>query len=141
MRIENDLEVRGDPSAVFAYLADIRNEPRWNPWGKQVEMLTPEPIGLGSRFRGTYKRVGVVEQELSTYEPDRRLTYASDTMGGASMSFELAPAGSGTRIHLIAEAHLPSVLRFGEPLMAVMMRRHFQDLVTGLQRELGGSTG
>jgi uncharacterized protein YndB with AHSA1/START domain len=138
MRIENRIEVAANPSRVFAYLADIRNEPRWNSWGKQVEMLTPVPIGQGSRFRGTYKRMGVVEQELATYEPDRRLVYASDAMGGAGMTFELSPAESGTQILLIGEAQLPGVLRVVEPLMAMMMRRHFQDLALGLKRELNG---
>src|SRR5437660_982629 len=99
--------------------------------GKQVEMLTPEPITRGSRFRGTYQRFGTVEQELAAYEPDRYLTYASGAMGSAAMSFELIPTPSGTRVHLVGEAHPPGVMKLIEPVMTLMMRPHFRDMAEG----------
>jgi hypothetical protein len=54
---------------------DIEHEARWNPWAIEVQTVTPGPIGPGSRFRGLYKRFGVVEQELADSQPPNRLTY------------------------------------------------------------------
>lgn len=137
MRVEEEVEVSRSPADVFQYLADIRNEPRWNPWGESVEMLTPEPIQQGSRFRGRYKRFGAVEQELAAYEPDRYLSYASNSVGSAAMKFELSPTPSGTRIHLIGEAHPTGLMTLMAPVMTMMMRRHLRDLADGIRRELG----
>jgi polyketide cyclase/dehydrase/lipid transport protein len=139
MRVEEEIEVSRSPADVFLYLADIRNEPRWNPWGEKVEMLTPEPIQQGSRFRGRYKRFGTVEHKLAAYEPDRYLMYASNSVGSAAMKFEVTPTPSGTRIHLIGEAFPTGIMNLLEPVMTIMMRRHFRDLADGIRRELASS--
>jgi hypothetical protein len=36
---------------IFDTVADSRNEPSFNTAMTEVELLTPEPIGRGSRFR------------------------------------------------------------------------------------------
>jgi len=92
---------RRPPNETFQYLADLEHEGRWNPWAMEVAKVTSGPIGPGSRFRGRYKLFGVVEQELADYQPPHRITYRSNTMGAASMSFALEPHASGTLITLI----------------------------------------
>ena len=42
---------RRPPEAVFDFVADERNEPRFNPQMLRAEQLSPGPIGLGTRFR------------------------------------------------------------------------------------------
>ena len=137
MRVEETFIVTPAPDETFQYLADIEHEPRWNPWAIEVTKITPGPIGPGSRFRGRYKRFGVVEQELVDYEPPRRITYRSNTMGAASMTFELQPHASGTQINLIGRADPPGLMKLIDPVMGLMMRGHFRDLVEGIKREVG----
>ena len=36
---------------MFDFVADERNEPRYNPRIRQAEKLSPGPIGGGTRFR------------------------------------------------------------------------------------------
>jgi hypothetical protein len=36
---------------VFDFVADERNEPRYNPRIRRAEKLSPGPIGGGTRFR------------------------------------------------------------------------------------------
>jgi uncharacterized protein YndB with AHSA1/START domain len=136
VRIEQSFTVTRPPDETFLYLADIENEPRWNPWAIKVTKVTSGPIGPGSRFRGRYKRFGVVEQELADYLPPRRITYRSNTMGAASMTFELQPHTSGTLITLRGEAHPPGLMQLFDPLIGLMMRGHFRDLVEGIKREV-----
>ena len=136
MRIERSFSVSQPPDQTFAYLADVEHEARWNPWAIEVHKVSPGPVGPGSRFRGRYKRFGVVEQELSEYEPPSRVVYQSNTMGSASMTFEFQPDGTGTRVRVIGQANPPGLLKLIDPLMGLMMARHFDDLAAGIAREL-----
>ena len=59
---------------VFDTVADSRNEPSFNPAMTDVELLTPAPIGLGTRFlahMGKAKMEMVVE--LTEFERPHRL--------------------------------------------------------------------
>ncbi|HEY8407571.1 MAG TPA: hypothetical protein VIK66_06310 [Gaiellaceae bacterium] len=42
--------IRRPVEEVFDYVADERNEPNFNARIFRVQLLTPEPIGVGSRF-------------------------------------------------------------------------------------------
>ena len=44
---------------VFDTVADSRNEPSFNTAMTEVELLTPEPIGLGTRFRARMGNAGM----------------------------------------------------------------------------------
>jgi uncharacterized protein YndB with AHSA1/START domain len=136
VRIEESFTVTRPRAETFQYLADIEHEVRWNPWAIEVAKVTSGPIGPGSRFRGRYKRFGVVEQELADYVPPSRITYRSNTMGAASMTFELQPHASGTHITLTGQADPPGLMKLFDPVMGLMMRGHFRDLAEGIKREL-----
>jgi carbon monoxide dehydrogenase subunit G len=136
MRIETEVMVERPQDEVFTYLADVVNEARWNPWAKNVEKLTEGPVGPGSRFRGRYKRMGTVEQELVDYHRPDHVGYLSDTMGGAKMVFELEPSGSGTLVRIAGDMHPTGVMKLAQPLMGAMMRPHLRDLAAGIKREL-----
>ena len=60
-RPEIDLSVTiGAPQArVWAYAADIARQPEWMHEMKHVEMITPPPIGVGSRGRATVRIFGI----------------------------------------------------------------------------------
>ena len=121
------------------YLADARNEVRWNPWAISVEMVTVGPIREGSRFRGRYWRVGKADQWLGEFAPPTRVVYRSDKMDGR-MTFDLERRGEDhTRVQLVAEAHPTGVMALLAPLMRPMMRSHIEDLGKGIERELGSA--
>lgn len=50
MLVEADLSVDCPLEQVFDALADLRNEPAWDPRVTGVELLTGEPVGQDSRF-------------------------------------------------------------------------------------------
>jgi len=45
------VRIKAPRERVFDTVADSRNEPSFNPAITDVELLTPLPIGLGTRFR------------------------------------------------------------------------------------------
>jgi uncharacterized protein YndB with AHSA1/START domain len=70
--------IKRSPEAVFEFVADPRNAPRWAVGIVSVEMLTPEPIGAGSRFQEhgrlpEGRKIEAVE-EIVDYEPSRRMS-------------------------------------------------------------------
>src|SRR5919204_2317477 len=103
VKVEHEFEVARPVSEVFAYLADVTNEARWNPWAKWVRKVSEGPIGAGSVFRGSYQGFGELDQDLADYEPPRRLTYHSVPKGmhDARMTFELESNGDSTRVTVI----------------------------------------
>src|SRR5215204_3777709 len=57
--VENVIEIAAPAEKVFDFVVDVRSEPQWNPQMLHAEMLTPEPIGVGTRFRVRFgRRVG-----------------------------------------------------------------------------------
>jgi uncharacterized membrane protein len=138
MRLEHTFEVARPAAEVFAYLADITNEPKWNPWAKWVRKLSEGPIGLGSVFRGSYQSFGELDQDLTDYEPPRRLTYHSVPKGmqDARMTFELEAAGSSTKVTIIGVAQPAGMMKLVEPIMPFRMRPHLRDIRDGIKREL-----
>ena len=65
---------------VFDFVADERNEPRFNPKMLTVEKVTPGPVGKGTRFRAqvkTRQRTAEMSVEFTAYDRPRRLTSVS----------------------------------------------------------------
>jgi hypothetical protein len=51
MRFANTITIDRPPAAVFAYLADLENLPRWNYAISETRKITAGPVRVGSRYR------------------------------------------------------------------------------------------
>jgi carbon monoxide dehydrogenase subunit G len=138
VRLEHEFEVKRPVHEVFSFLADVSNEAKWNPWARWVRKVTEGPVDAGSVFRGSYQGFGELDQDLSEYEPPRRITYHSVPKGmhDACMTFELEAAGDSTKVRLIGVARPAGMMRLMEPLMPLRMKPHFYDISQGIKREL-----
>jgi uncharacterized protein YndB with AHSA1/START domain len=75
------VRVEAPPHRVFAHLADINSHPRWSgeaEFGLQsLELLTPGPVQLGTRFRSVGRNAsGTPNHDLSevtAFDPPRRI--------------------------------------------------------------------
>lgn len=138
--IEGEIIIERPVEAVFDFVADERNEPRFNPQMLSAEQITPGPIGLGTRFRAeTVSRGRTVEMviEFTAFERPRRL--ASQTRMSAmevhgALTFDSVPEGTRMRWHWeLAPRGLLGLLR---PLIARMGRRQEEAIWAGLKRVL-----
>ena len=59
------LQVTRPAEDTFDFIADLRNEPLWNPRVRQLTLATPEPVAAGSIFRGDYQGLGVLMTTLT----------------------------------------------------------------------------
>jgi uncharacterized protein YndB with AHSA1/START domain len=74
--------ISAPPRTVFAFLADAANMTRWYEAVEHVALLPETKLGQGSRFQLVRSLPGgraVNVVEVTEYEPDRRLTFESQS--------------------------------------------------------------
>jgi carbon monoxide dehydrogenase subunit G len=100
--IEGEIEIAQPPETVFDTVADERNEPLYNPRLREVEKITPGPIGQGTRFRArtaAQRRSFEMIIEFTEFDRPHRLdslTRLGSMEIGYSLMFE--PTAGGTRM-------------------------------------------
>ncbi len=147
-QIEGEIVIRRPVEEVFDFVADERNEPRYNPRMLHAEKLTVGPIGAGTRFRAEMKgkrRPVEMTVEFTEYERPRRLALTAhlspmEIRGG--LTFE--PVPEGTRMRWQWNLEPRGLLRVLRPLIVQVGRRQEQAVWSGLRRlleEPSGSAG
>jgi uncharacterized protein YndB with AHSA1/START domain len=127
IRIEGEIVINRPVDEVFDFVADARNEPRYNPRMLRAEKLSPGPIGVGTRFRDEIKSMGgpaEITIEVIGYERPRRLTNSihmstMDVRGG--LTFDSVPAG--TRMGWAWELMPRGVFKLLTPVVARIGKR------------------
>jgi uncharacterized protein YndB with AHSA1/START domain len=113
---------------VWAELADIEGQPRWMHEMKSVRLLTPPPVGVGTRGEATVRVFGVSVTdpvEVTEFEPPHRfaIRHEGTVTGGGRITLERGADGTTT------------ILRWDETLIAPLL----PDLTARLQAPLFGA--
>jgi uncharacterized protein YndB with AHSA1/START domain len=142
VRIEGEIAINRPVDEVFDFVADERNEPRYNPRIRRVEKLSPGPIGQGARFRAETTAMGRtagIAIEYTVYERPRRLA-SSIRMPAADVQGTLAfdPVAGGTRMRWSWDMRLRGLFKLAAPMIARVGRRQEQATWTGLKQFLEG---
>jgi Polyketide cyclase / dehydrase and lipid transport len=141
-RIEGALVIDRPVAEVFDFVADERNEPRYNPRIRRAEKLSPGPIGPRTRFRAEAvalgRTVGMTIQ-YTVYERPRRLA-SSIHMSAADIvgTLRFAPVRGGTRMRWSWTMRLRGPYRLLTPIIAGVGRRQERANWAGLKRFLEG---
>jgi uncharacterized protein YndB with AHSA1/START domain len=139
-RIEGELVIHRPVQEVFDFVADERNEPRYNPRICRAEQLSPGPIGRGTRFRAeavTLGRTTGMTIEYTIYERPRRLA-SSIRMPAADITGTLRfdPVTNGTRMGWSWLVRPRGLYRLLSPVIVRVGRRQEQENWGGLKRFL-----
>lgn len=96
--------VNAPPGIVFAVATDVENWSNSICGIERVELLTPGPVGVGSRIRETRKMFGresVEELEFTAFEPPKRYVLSANSCGVRFESeHRFVPDISGTLVEL-----------------------------------------
>jgi len=142
--IEGEIVIDRPVDVVFDFVADERNEPRFNPKMVRVEQISAGPTGLGTRFRAVTTSMGRSAEmviELTAFERPRRLssaTHMSAMEMNGTLTFDTVPEGARMRWSWTIEPH--GIFKLLTPLIARMGRRQEQTIWTSLKRCLEEQT-
>jgi Polyketide cyclase / dehydrase and lipid transport len=126
-RLDLAIDLDEPPEAVFDLMADVGNEPLWNPDALDVKRVDDGPLAPGAEWEGRYKGMGTMRVRLDEYERPRRITFTTtgDRMD-MRWAFDYSPAGeSSTHVDAHAEIQPKGAMRLMGPLIGPMIRRTF----------------
>ena len=98
---QNTVTIARPADEVFAFLADLRNIPKWNYAIERTVQTSPGPARAGASYRQTrtIPRRSEENLQITAFEPPSRLT-VNGQLGPfrATTSYLLQPAAGGTRL-------------------------------------------
>ena len=138
--IEGEIIINRPIEEVFDFVADERNEPRYNPHMRRAEKVGDGPIGVGTHFRAeiaSFGRTVPMDVEYTAFQRPRRLASAThmsamDVRGG--LTFDSLP--EGTRMRWSWEVQPHGMLKLMRGMAMVIGRRQERAIWTGLKRVL-----
>ena len=128
------------PSRVFAFMADVRNRPRWQEHTRDVELITEGEPGVGTRWRETVKGIGTYEAECVAFERDARWVEAADLEAGSGrieVAFAPADDGAATHVNVTVEISLDG-LKAPTAGLGPMIRRQMPSDLERMEAVLDG---
>ncbi|MGW6536545.1 SRPBCC family protein [Streptomyces sp. NPDC055051] len=126
-QFEATVDVDRPVGEVFAYLADGRNDPQFNPRVLRIERIPEGPTAVGTVFRSTVKDAGMKTARtfrITDFEPPRTLRWTEESKNlvtAARGGYDLEPlpdGGTRVRIHNVLEGHGIGKLLVGLALAA-----------------------
>ena len=129
--VDNSIGIAAPAERVFSYVTDVRREREWNPQLREVEKLTPGPIGAGTRYRVRFGRgAGVAAIENTGFDRPRSWSAVS-TSRRLDVRFQgkVTEVPGGCQLAVRTELFPHGVLRALSPFLRLLMRRSWeQDL-------------
>lgn len=126
---------------VFAFVADMENEPQWHTDIVEAERLTEGEVGEGTNFRVQFRPQPMSPAEgkieIVEFQPDRRIVSRSD-MGNMKpeLTHVFEEVNGGTRVTRRIQIETSGLMTLMSPLMKVMVRRRNAEFLENLKRLL-----
>ena len=131
VQFQNEIEIHASPDVVFDELSDQRHEMRWSPKMRSVELLSGEPITVGSRLRAQWAGTPGNDVVYTEYaRPKRWAMRFSSWMMVAETAGELSPTTTGTRLVSTWNMRLRGPLR---PFSAIVARSLNQEVAESIR--------
>jgi len=122
---------------VWATLADIERQPEWMVDMKAVELLTPGPVGVGTRGTSTVRILGIAVKDpitVTEFEPPTRFAVRHEGTFTGSGTFTLEPGADGTTtivrwVEVLRAPVLPNLAaRLDLPVLATVFQADLERL-------------
>ncbi len=141
IRPEASIRISAPPSSVIGFIADPANAPRWMKALEVSELVTPGPIGAGSRFREVMSAGGQrIETicEIVELDPERRYAWRSVSEGPTKYggAFTAIPVGDGTELQYEGWATTSGPLKRREEAWARQAQREAEAELAAIKENL-----
>lgn len=129
--------IQAPPERVFSLATDIENFPVHLRGVTKVELLTPGPVGRGTRFRETrlmFKREATEEMELTAFDPPSSYQVGCENHGCRyHTEVRFTPNGAGTDVEMRFAA---TPLTWVAKLMSFAMKPMVKSVSRCLEQDL-----
>jgi uncharacterized protein YndB with AHSA1/START domain len=137
MLVQGEIVINRPIDEVFDFVADERNEPKYNPQMTLAEMVTRGPIGVGSKFHAvmTGARAADMTIEYTEFDRPRRLgstTHMSAMDINGTLLFE--SQGQSTKMKWLWDIEPRGFIKLLGPIVRRMGERQELANWTGLKK-------
>ena len=107
---------------VFAFITNPKNMAKWNSAIVSLEQITPDPVGMGTKFKSVGEMMGQRiegEMQVIAFEPDSKYGFqmnAGPVQVNVTLTFKTV--GTGTKLSLNAQGNPGGFFKLAEPVMA-----------------------
>ncbi|MDJ0961494.1 MAG: SRPBCC family protein [Acidimicrobiia bacterium] len=142
VRVVNEIVIDRPPDVVFAYIADVANNPLWQRGMREAHFTSGPPLRVGSTYAQVATFVGRrIESRFAIveYEPGR-LVKGSTTVSPFPITFTriVDPEGGGSRVTAIVEGRPDGLFALASPLVRRMVKASVARDYDNLKRLLEG---
>lgn len=124
------IDIDAPAEVVFDELADQRNEERWSKEVREVELLTPEPVGVGSRYRARWAKAPRCTVTYVRYERPRQwVAEIRSWMLDIDQTLTIEPRGAGSHFTSQWDFTLHGPFRLFAPMLARAFERDVQNSI------------
>jgi hypothetical protein len=139
-RSSESVVVSKSPAEVFAFVADLRNEPLWHvdvtsvpPDTEPVPVVGKSTAVTFTPFMGRTDGIFTAEEVI----PGSRIVYRGEMAGiRPKITYLVEPVDGGARFTRSVDLHLTGALWLMTPVMALMVPRRNKVFVQNLKRVL-----
>lgn len=138
MLVQGDIVINRPIDEVFDFVADERNEPKYNPQMTLAEMVSQGPIGVGTKFHVMTTGVGRAADmtiEYTEFDRPRRLgsaTHMSNMDINGTLVFEAQ--GQSTKMKWLWNIEPSGFFKLLGPIVSRMGERQELAIWTGLKK-------
>ncbi len=138
--VEGETVIGRPPGEVFDFVADERNEPKYNPRMLRADKVTAGTIGRGTRFLATATSLGrPVDMliEVTTYDrPTRFGTTTNTSTAEISGALTFEPHPAGTRMRWSWNVRPKGAFKLLTPVIGLIGKQQEKAIWTRLGRSL-----
>jgi uncharacterized protein YndB with AHSA1/START domain len=131
--------IDASPRETWTVLADITLQPEWMREMKEVRLLTPGPVHVGTRGEATVRifGIGVTDPvEVTAFDPPTVFAIRHEGLfaGAGVIALEPGPGGNGTIVRWDETLIPPLLPALGALVLAPVLRSIFQGDLDRLKR-------
>ncbi len=131
MPIRSRVEVDAPIQRVWEIVADVERQPEWMTEMKAVRLLTPGPVGIGSRCEADVRILGITVSdpvEVVEFLPPHRYAIRHEGWfkGSGLIALDTADGGRRTRVEWSETLVPPLLANLGSIAQAPVLGRIFQ---------------
>ncbi len=127
IRATGEIAIERPPEQCFDFIADLENEPKFNPDASNVRRVTDGQIGLGTTYTETVKPLGFFEVRIDEYDRPTLLGFdARNPRADIHVRFRFESRGAATLLRGEIEMQPKGALRLLEPALRPVLKRVYE---------------